>query len=458
MISWANVHTPTVPRSFSSEAGQVDIVVSLGTVTRGVRRTGRLVRWSISSRWRARSWCSRRRRPCGPVDAGLSADPGLPGRLGGRRAPGPGHRRAAGAARTAGVVGVAERRVAESARVRRWPRVVGRSRTWRWSSSPSTRDGSCAARWPSAPVAPLSIPRRARRRLRLVVANGDAVPVPPARHATGEERRLRAAGRVSDSTCGALSTTPLHAPVVLFIHGGSWMMGDKREQGRPMLHEFVRRGWIAVVPNYRLAPRHPWPAQIRDVTRALGWVKKNVATYGGDPERVVIAGGSAGGTTGGPGGADGQRPDVATAGRDRRHRLVGARRHAVLRRVGDDGRRDALARSRSRTVAPARASRSCRCPIDGQRAALSRDVAVRAHQRRRAAVLRSCRVATTRSSTSRWRATSSTKFRDGRLGSDVLRGAAVHAARLRHHGQSPNVGDDARRRRLRRVGRAVAHG
>ena len=54
-----------------------------------------------------------------------------------------------------------------------------------------------------------------------------------------------------------MSTTPLHAPVVLYVHGGSWIMGDKREQGRPMLHEFVRRGWIAVVPNYRLAPRHP---------------------------------------------------------------------------------------------------------------------------------------------------------------------------------------------------------
>jgi acetyl esterase/lipase len=92
-----------------------------------------------------------------------------------------------------------------------------------------------------------------------------------------------------------MSTTPLHAPVVLFVHGGSWTIGDKREQGRPMLHEFVRRGWIAIVPNYRLAPRHPWPAQILDVTRALGWVKKNVATYGGDPECVVVAGGSAGG-------------------------------------------------------------------------------------------------------------------------------------------------------------------
>jgi acetyl esterase/lipase len=92
-----------------------------------------------------------------------------------------------------------------------------------------------------------------------------------------------------------MSTTPLRAPVLLYVHGGSWTFGDKREQGRPMLHEFVRRGWIAVVPNYRLAPRHPWPAQIEDVTRALGWVKKNIATYGGDPERVVVSGGSAGG-------------------------------------------------------------------------------------------------------------------------------------------------------------------
>ncbi len=92
-----------------------------------------------------------------------------------------------------------------------------------------------------------------------------------------------------------MSTTPLHAPVVLYLHGGSWTMGDKREQGRPMLHEFVRRGWIAVVPNYRLAPSFPWPAQIEDATSALGWVKKHIAGLGGDPDRVVIAGGSAGG-------------------------------------------------------------------------------------------------------------------------------------------------------------------
>ena len=92
-----------------------------------------------------------------------------------------------------------------------------------------------------------------------------------------------------------LSTTPTDAPVIYYLHGGAWTFGDKREQGRPMLHEFVLRGWIVVAINYRLAPRFPWPAQIEDATRALGWIKKNIATYGGDPERVVVAGGSAGG-------------------------------------------------------------------------------------------------------------------------------------------------------------------
>ncbi len=90
-------------------------------------------------------------------------------------------------------------------------------------------------------------------------------------------------------------TTPSDAPVVFYIHGGSWTFGDKREQGRPMLHELVARGWVAVVINYRLAPRYPWPAQIEDSMRALGWIKKNVATYGGDPDRIVVSGGSAGG-------------------------------------------------------------------------------------------------------------------------------------------------------------------
>jgi acetyl esterase/lipase len=90
-------------------------------------------------------------------------------------------------------------------------------------------------------------------------------------------------------------STPPNAPVMLFIHGGAWVFGDKREQGRPMLHELLRHGFVIVSMNYRLAPAAPWPAQIHDATRALAWVKEHISEYGGDPERVVVSGASAGG-------------------------------------------------------------------------------------------------------------------------------------------------------------------
>ena len=91
------------------------------------------------------------------------------------------------------------------------------------------------------------------------------------------------------------TTTPSNAPVMLYFHGGSWVFGDKKDQGRPMLHEMVKRGWVVVTANYRLAPGSPMPAQIEDATRVLSWVKKNIASYGGDPQRVVVSGGSSGG-------------------------------------------------------------------------------------------------------------------------------------------------------------------
>jgi len=62
-----------------------------------------------------------------------------------------------------------------------------------------------------------------------------------------------------------------------------------------MLHEFVRRGWVVVASKLPLGAATPWPAQIEDATRALGWIKKNIATYGASPDRVVIAGGRPGG-------------------------------------------------------------------------------------------------------------------------------------------------------------------
>lgn len=85
------------------------------------------------------------------------------------------------------------------------------------------------------------------------------------------------------------------APVLLHVHGGAWMLGSKDEQGLPLLQHMAARGWVGVTANYRLAPRHPWPAQIVDVKAAIRWIKDNIEDYGGDPDYIVITGGSAGG-------------------------------------------------------------------------------------------------------------------------------------------------------------------
>lgn len=85
------------------------------------------------------------------------------------------------------------------------------------------------------------------------------------------------------------------APVLLQIHGGGWMTGEKEQQGRALMNRMAQRGWVCVAPNYRLAPKNVWPAEIVDVKKAIAWVKQNIAEYGGDPDYIVITGGSAGG-------------------------------------------------------------------------------------------------------------------------------------------------------------------
>jgi acetyl esterase/lipase len=85
------------------------------------------------------------------------------------------------------------------------------------------------------------------------------------------------------------------APVMVYVHGGGWVIGDKREQGKPMMFELVARGWVCVAINYRLSPKAVWPDHIVDVKRALAWVREHVADYGGDPGFIAISGGSAGG-------------------------------------------------------------------------------------------------------------------------------------------------------------------
>ncbi len=85
------------------------------------------------------------------------------------------------------------------------------------------------------------------------------------------------------------------APVLIQIHGSAWMKGSKRGQGYPLLAHMAARGWVCVAINYSLAPTARWPAHIHDVKRAIAWVKRSIAAYGGDPGCVALTGGSAGG-------------------------------------------------------------------------------------------------------------------------------------------------------------------
>jgi triacylglycerol lipase len=83
------------------------------------------------------------------------------------------------------------------------------------------------------------------------------------------------------------------APVVVFLHGGGFIRGDKADR-EPVGHYFSRHGVLAIVPNYRLGPRHRWPAGAQDVSSVLAWARANVAAHGGDPDHIVLAGESAG--------------------------------------------------------------------------------------------------------------------------------------------------------------------
>ena len=87
-------------------------------------------------------------------------------------------------------------------------------------------------------------------------------------------------------------------PVLLFVHGGGFVRGDKRPPGSPFNDNMMlwanSQGVVGVNINYRLAPKDPWPAGAKDLASAIAWTRANIARYGGDPDRIFIWGHSAG--------------------------------------------------------------------------------------------------------------------------------------------------------------------
>lgn len=84
-----------------------------------------------------------------------------------------------------------------------------------------------------------------------------------------------------------------NAPVVVFIYGGGWKEGDKA-QYKFVAASLAARGFVTVVPDYRLYPTVRFPVFLRDAAAAVAWVKGNIAQYGGDPHRIFLLGHSAG--------------------------------------------------------------------------------------------------------------------------------------------------------------------
>ena len=82
-------------------------------------------------------------------------------------------------------------------------------------------------------------------------------------------------------------------PCAVYLHGGGWIVGRKENHTR-FCRWLASEGFLAINANYRLAPRHPFPAQMQDTAALLAWVRDHATDYGGTPDSVIILGDSAG--------------------------------------------------------------------------------------------------------------------------------------------------------------------
>jgi len=89
------------------------------------------------------------------------------------------------------------------------------------------------------------------------------------------------------------ATAAAAAPVVVFFYGGGWRSGNKALY-RYVAKALARRGYVAVLPDYRVYPQALYPDFLHDGAEAVRWVRDNAQKFGGDPQKIFLMGHSAG--------------------------------------------------------------------------------------------------------------------------------------------------------------------
>ncbi len=159
-------------------------------------------------------------------------------------------------------------------------------------------------RWDGDPDVLLDPLRRLRRATGVRIADaaytglaraGGAVPLArPERHGLRRLANLRYGPRPEHHLDVVRPAGPGPHPIVVYVHGGSFRALSKDTHWlMPLI--FARRGYLVFNVDYRLAPRHRYPAAIEDVCLAWRWIVREAARFDGDPERIALAGESAGG-------------------------------------------------------------------------------------------------------------------------------------------------------------------
>jgi len=160
------------------------------------------------------------------------------------------------------------------------------------------------ASWP-----PKGTPPHEMRRLMAAAPKPDLPEIPVARV---EDRRAgnvpiriytppTSAGAGTGAGAGGNGNVSTHAeaaagvPVVVFFHGGGFIIGGLDSHDRLCRSLCRQAGAVVVSVDYRLAPEHPFPAAAEDARTALRWAHENAPALGGDPDRLMVAGDSAGG-------------------------------------------------------------------------------------------------------------------------------------------------------------------